>query len=307
MEKLKIKSNRRILIQLTVLIIVIVAALRHKLALFHYICPICGVSSVYQFFASSTLWVVKLKSSLGIIIGVVIMTTIVFGPIVCGFICPFGTIQDLVAKLGKKMFKREFNNFVPKELDNKLKYLRYITLIGTFILTGISGIVLLEKVNPYHAFLGIFTKDISIVGFFILCLIIVLSLFIHRPWCKYLCPYGALLGIFNKFKVFRVVRKDSNCIGCKGCSKTCPMGIDVHLKEEVRDLRCISCLECVSDSICPIRETIAYTSKEIEELDDEKDEIALGLIENMYEVEYKIVNSGADEEVNEGEVDLDEE
>lgn len=305
MKRLKVK-NKRSLIQLTVLIAVIVAALSHKLTIFHYICPICGVSSIYQFFASSTLWVVKLKSSLGIIIGIVVIATIIFGPVLCGFICPFGTIQDLVAKLGKKMFKREYNKFIPKEIDNKLKYLRYATLVGTVILTATSGVILLEKINPYHAFLGMFTRSISVVGFFILCIVIALSLFIHRPWCKYLCPYGALLGIFNKFKVFRVVRRDRTCISCKRCSNICPMGIDVHLNDEVRDLRCISCLECVSDNICPKRETIAYTSKEIEDINLKQDQIALSLMEDIYEVEYKILTQGIDEEVCEGEVDSNE-
>lgn len=264
MIRLKNKSKIK-LIQITMLVVVIVAALSHKLTLFHYICPICGVSSIYQFLVSSTLWVVKLKSSLAIIIGIVMIVSIIFGPVLCGFICPFGTIQDITGEVGKKMFKRNYNNFISEKLDNKLKYLRYIVLLTTIILTASSKVMLLEKVNPYHAFLGIFTKSISIIGFLILCIVIVLSLFIHRPWCKYLCPYGALLGIFNKVKVFRVVRKDMTCVGCKSCIKVCPMNIDIQSKAEVRDLRCISCLECVSDKICPKEETIVFTSKEIDE------------------------------------------
>lgn len=306
MKKLKLK-NKRGLIQTTVLIAVVMAALSHNLTMFHYICPICGVSSIYQFFVSSTLWVVKLKSSLGIIIGIVLMSTIIFGPVLCGLICPFGTIQDLVAKIGKRMFKREYNHFLPRELENKMKNIRYVSLVLTVIITALSGVTLLEKINPYHAFLGIFTKGISLVGFFILCVVIALSLFIHRPWCKYICPYGALLGIFNKFNVFRVVRKDSTCTGCRKCSNACPMGIDVHVNDEVRDLNCIVCLECVSDEICLEKETIFYTSKEIDEIVIEENEIAFGLIDNIYEVEYQIVNKGVDKEVGEGEVDFDEE
>ena len=111
MKKIK---NIRFIVQITILITVIIASLNHYLStigseipwisesIFHYICPICGVTSIYQFFASSTLWVVKLKSTLGIVIGLAIITTIVFGPVICGFICPFGALQDLVARLGKK-------------------------------------------------------------------------------------------------------------------------------------------------------------------------------------------------------------
>jgi len=235
-------------------------------SLFHYICPTCGVTSIYQFLTSSTLWVEKVKSTLGMMIGLSIMLAIVFGPVLCGFICPFGTIQDLVAKIGKKLFKGKYNKFIPSTLDNRLKYIRYVMLIVTVILTASSGVILIESLNPYHVFLGIFNaKSISLIGVLILCLIILTSLFIQRPWCKYLCPYGAFLGIFNKFKIFRVAREKVSCINCKRCDKQCPMGIEVHSMKVVRDVRCISCLECVDKNVCPKANTISYTSKDIED------------------------------------------
>lgn len=273
MKKIK---NIRFIVQITILITVIIASLNHYLStigseipwisesIFHYICPICGVTSIYQFFASSTLWVVKLKSTLGIVIGLAIMATIVFGPVICGFICPFGALQDLVARLGKKINKRKYNKFVPKKLDNILKYLRYITLVGAIYLTASSKVTLLESINPYHAFLGIFKLSISMIGLIILSIILIASLFVQRPWCKYLCPYGAFLGLFNKIKVFRIVRKDSTCISCKKCSNVCPMSIDVHEKNAVRDLSCISCFECVGEKVCPKKNTISCSSDDLE-------------------------------------------
>lgn len=277
MKKIK---NIRFIVQITILITVIIASLNHYLStigseipwisesIFHYICPICGVTSIYQFFASSTLWVVKLKSTLGIVIGLAIMATIVFGPVICGFICPFGALQDLVARLGKKINKRKYNKFVPKKLDNILKYLRYITLVGAIYLTASSKVTLLESINPYHAFLGIFKLSVSMIGFIILSIILIASLFVQRPWCKYLCPYGAFLGLFNKIKVFRIIRKDSTCISCKKCSNVCPMSIDVHEKNAVRDLSCISCFECVGEKVCPKKNTISCSSDDfkIEEI-----------------------------------------
>lgn len=272
MKKIK---NIRFIVQITILITVIIASLNHYLStigseipwisesIFHYICPICGVTSIYQFFASSTLWVVKLKSTLGIIIGLAIMATIVFGPVICGFICPFGALQDLVARLGKKINKRKYNKFVPKKLDNILKYLRYITLVGAIYLTASSKVTLLESINPYHAFLGIFKLSVSMIGLIILSIILIASLFVQRPWCKYLCPYGAFLGLFNKIKVFRIVRKDSTCISCKKCSNVCPMSIDVHEKNAVRDLSCISCFECVGEKVCPKKNTISCSSDDL--------------------------------------------
>lgn len=273
MKKIK---NIRFIVQITILITVIIASLNHYLStigtdipwisesVFHYICPICGVTSIYQFFASSTLWVVKLKSTLGIVIGLAIMATIVFGPIICGFICPFGALQDLVARLGKKINKRKYNRFIPKKLDNIFKYLRYITLIGAIYLTASSKVTLLESINPYHAFLGIFKLSVSMIGLIILSIILIASLFVQRPWCKYLCPYGAFLGLFNKIKVFRIVRNDSTCISCKKCSNVCPMSIDVHERNAVRDLSCISCFECVGEKVCPKKNTISCSSDDLE-------------------------------------------
>ena len=265
----------RLISQLTFLFVVILASINHYLesigksfpwvseSVFHYICPICGITSLYQFFASQTLWIIKLKSILGIVIGITLILSFLFGPIICGFICPFGTLQDLVAKIGKKIFKNKYNKFIPKKIDNKLKFLRYISLIATIILTATSSIAILEMINPYHGFLSLFNRNFNTLSIVTLSLVVILALFIHRPWCRYLCPYGAYLGVFNKIKVFRIVRNKSTCIGCKKCSKSCPVGIDVHEKEEIRDLSCISCLECVDEKICPKKETISVTSKDI--------------------------------------------
>lgn len=272
------KSTIRIVIQLLMLTAVIIAAGSHYLSsigidmnwisesTFHYICPICGVTSIYQFLTSSTLFVVKMKSTLGIVIGLVIMASVLLGPLICGFICPFGAVQDFTANIGKKIFKRKYNNFIPKKVHDKLKYLRYVTLIAAFILTGASGgVMFLEKINPYHGFLSIFKGAVSVTGLSVLALVIIVSLFEQRPWCKYLCPYGAFLGLFNKIKVFRIVRKRSTCIGCRKCSRQCPMKIDVHEAEEVRELRCISCMECVDDNVCPKDRTVSCTSDDLDD------------------------------------------
>lgn len=143
-------------------------------------------------------------------------------------------------------------------------------LVLTIILTAVSGgVIILEKINPYHGFLSLFNGKFSLISIIVLIIIIGISLIIYRPWCKYLCPYGALLGLFNKIKVFRVVRRKSTCIGCKKCSRSCPMNIEVSEKEEVRDLHCISCFECVEEKVCPKQHTIYLSSKD--EIDDENE------------------------------------
>lgn len=281
MKKPKIK-NIRLTVQIIMLVTVTISALNHYLStvdkaipwvsesLFHYICPVCGVTSIYQFFVSSSLFVVKLKSSLGIIIGLAIMSAIIFGPVICGFICPFGAIQDLLSRIGRKIFKRKYNKFIPKKVDEKLKYLRYVVLVLTVLLTATSSVVLLEAINPYHSYLSMFNRKfttLGIIGLIILIIIICLSLIVQRPWCRYICPYGAFLGLFNKIKVFRVFRNKETCISCKKCTRECPMGIDVHEKIEVRSVSCISCMECVDQGVCPKKNTISFTSNDNEDVE----------------------------------------
>ena len=82
------------------------------------------------------------------------------------------------------------------------------------------------------------------------------SLFIERPWCKYFCPYGALLGVFNKFRIFKIKRSPSTCISCNKCTKACPMNIDVAKQGTITDLQCISCFECTSQRVCPVPDTV---------------------------------------------------
>lgn len=274
MKKSKI-TIIRLTIQVLMLMIVGVAATNHYLgevgkgipwvseSVFHYICPVCGIISIYEFFSIPTLVIEYLKSTGGVMISFAIISSVIFGPIICGFICPFGAIQDLLSRVGKKIFKRKYNTFVSNEVHNKLKYLRYAVLIATILLTMSSAIALLEAINPYHAFLSIFNREftkLGIIGFVMLLLVIGLSLFIQRPWCKYICPYGAFLGVFNKIKVFRVFRNEDTCVSCKKCTNKCPMFIDVHKKGQVRSLGCISCMECVGDNVCPRENTIAFSS-----------------------------------------------
>lgn len=275
----KINNRKlRLSVQLFFLVVVIIAATNHLLkeqginfqwvseSVFHYICPICGVTSIYQLFFTSSLWIVRFSSILAIVIGIAIILSFIFGPVICGYICPFGTIQDLLSRIGKKLLGKKFNRYISKKVDNKLKYLRYVILIITILLTSMSSIIILELINPYHGFLSIIKGEISIIAISIFIIIVIASIFIHRPWCKYLCPYGALLGLSNKIKVFRVVRKKKTCISCKKCTNVCPMNIDVHEKEEVRDLRCISCFECTNKLVCPKEKTIMCSHKEIENI-----------------------------------------
>ncbi|QRN85292.1 FMN-binding protein [Clostridia bacterium] len=223
----------------------------------HYVCPICGVTTIYQFFASSADWLTKLTNPVAWVILGSIMVAVLFGPIFCGWICPFGGFQDLVSNnLGKRIVKNKHNRYIDKKVDKKLRYLRYVSLAIVFYMTAKSAVTVLENVNPYHALLNLFVGEFAVIGLIVLLIVALASVFIARPWCKYLCPYGALLGLFNIVRVKAIVRNEPTCIHCKKCSRACPMNIEVAESKIVRDHQCISCLECTSDNACPVEDTV---------------------------------------------------
>ena len=98
----------------------------------------------------------------------------------------------------------------------------------------------------------------------ILAAVLVSSLLVERPFCKYACPYGAVLGVFNLFRIFKIRRSTATCINCKACDRTCPMNIPVSTSGAVRHHQCITCLKCTSEQACPVDKTVELTTIRLE-------------------------------------------
>jgi len=225
----------------------------------HSLCPFGGVVTIYQFAMVGT-FVQKIHESAFVLMAIGFVLAILFGPVFCGWVCPLGTIQEWVAKWGKKLFRRRYNHFVPARIDSVLRYARYLVLAWVVYITATSGTLIFADYDPYFALFNFWSREVAIGGLVILGLTLVLSLFVERPWCKYACPYGAVLGITNLFRVFKIKRAESTCKADGACSIMCPMNIPVDTVKTVRDHQCISCLECTSEAICPVASTVVFST-----------------------------------------------
>lgn len=174
----------------------------------------------------------------------------------CGWICPVGALSDLICKLGKKISGKNF--ILNRHIDYPLRSLKYLLMM--FFIYAI-----VVKMPPSEIFtfleedyymiadvkmLYFFTK-MTLVTFITLLLLFIASLFFKNFWCRYLCPYGALLGILSLCSPLKITRNEDACIACGKCTKNCPSLLLVDKKTRISSPECTGCLTCVSR--CPAK------------------------------------------------------
>jgi len=270
----KKKNNIRLFVQLFFFALIAFIAINHTLsengkgiawlssASLHAVCPFGGVVSIYEYITTG-MFVRKIHESSFVLMLIMFVLAVGFGALFCGWICPLGTFQELLGKVGKKIFKNKYNNFIPYKYDKYLRFLRYGMLIWVIYMTAQSGKLIFQNIDPYYALFNFWTGEVAVSGLIVLIVIIIISLFMERPWCKYACPYGALLGIFNIISVFKIRRDSLSCISCGACDRACPMNIMVSENKIIRNHQCIACMKCTSENACPIEDTVQLATKKI--------------------------------------------
>lgn len=258
MKKSKIQIFR-LISQLFFLVLVTIAGFRHQILgggpsgspPVDSICPFGAIESLYKLLATGK-FIDKIDwSALVLLIGAII-STIIVGRYFCGWICALGTMQELFGKLGLKIFKKRFE--VNARLDKSLRYLKYVLLAIILYFTWKTGTLIIRPYDPFAAYSHIpagfeeLWGDFAI-GFSILIISLIASMFYDRFFCKYACPLGAFLGIISKISLFKIKRENSTCIHCNLCNKSCPVNINVSNLNQIDSAECISCLECVT--ACP--------------------------------------------------------
>jgi NAD-dependent dihydropyrimidine dehydrogenase PreA subunit len=188
----------------------------------------------------------------------VVLVSIVVKKAFCSFLCPVGTISEFLWRLGQGI--HGWNLRLPRWLDYPLRSLKYLLLfyfiwaIGSMDLSTVTAFVH----SPYNKVADIkmylFFANISGLALKVLIVLGLMSFFIKNLWCRFLCPYGALLGIVSMISPLKVTRTKESCIDCKRCTRACPANIEVHTSQRVWSDECTSCLECVA--VCPVKNTL---------------------------------------------------
>jgi Pyruvate/2-oxoacid:ferredoxin oxidoreductase delta subunit len=268
---MKKKFNLRYVLQIAFFVLIALISVNHTLvergieipiissASLHALCPYGGVETFIALVSAGTM-VKKVHSAAVALLAIILVLSALFGPVFCSYVCPLGSIQEWISKLGKKLFPKRHNKIMPVKLDKSLRYFRYIVLIWTVYLSTKSLKLVFEAYDPYYALFNFWSGEVAITALIVLGIVLALSLFMERAWCKYACPFGALLGLTNFVKIFKIKRNKSTCISCNLCTKECPMNIDVASKKEVSDHQCISCGVCTSENTCPVSETVVFAA-----------------------------------------------
>lgn len=222
----------------------------------HALCPFGGVESMYALLTSGNL-IQQVRVSSVLLLDLILLLALFFGPVFCGWVCPLGTIQEWVGRVGRNWLgPKRYNHFLPAGLDRVLRYARYGALAWVLYATITSAKLAFQAYDPYFALFNFWTGEAAPTALLILEITLLLSLVVERPWCKYACPFGALLGVTNLFRIFTIRRDEGNCRPGQACSTLCPMNIPISKHKVIRDHQCITCLECTSEACCPVKDTV---------------------------------------------------
>ncbi|MGI6466090.1 MAG: 4Fe-4S binding protein [Sphaerochaetaceae bacterium] len=195
--------------------------------------------------------------------GMVALYGIVGGRYTCGWLCPFGWLQDLLFKIKLPKGFRKFRKLKQEQYLEKLRYLIlavFVIILPLFLVdfTGqgspyfcswicpsgtLSGLFLLAANEPLRGIVGLLFAWKN----FLLALTIIGSIIVYRPFCRYVCPLGAIYGLFNKVAIYHFEIDPTKCDNCQACQNVCKLSIKVF--ETPNSTACIRCKDCIA--ACP--------------------------------------------------------
>jgi polyferredoxin len=222
-------------------------------------CPLGGLETLYKLITTGGNFVSHTHLSNVVVLVAALLTALLARNAFCGWVCPLGFIQDMIAKFSSFVQKRfRLVRMAVKTLkaragflaviDKPLRLLKYAVLIWAVTGAAVYGVMVFRDYDPWAALWNLTELSLGF-GTAVLAIILVASLFVERPWCRYACPLGAATGLVSKLSPVYLKREGTACKSCAICSKSCPMGLDVHTPDTIKSQDCIGCLECIGS--CP--------------------------------------------------------
>ena len=179
----------------------------------------------------------------------------------CAWLCPVGTLSEVLWKLGQKIFGRNLR--LPRWADLPLRGLKYLLLgFFLFVIGEMSAAALASFMQtPYGLVADVkmlnFFRDMGQTAALVLFLLVLLSMLVQNFWCRYLCPYGALLGLVSLLSPVKIRRDPEACIDCAKCAHACPAALPVDRLPQIRSAECSACMVCVA--ACPAQNALQFS------------------------------------------------
>ena len=171
----------------------------------------------------------------------------------CGWLCPVGTMSEYLARFGRKLFRRNFR--LPRAADIPLRGIKYL-LMGLFVYAVAAMPVPAIRQfldSPYGVVDDVkmlnFFRDLGLAGAMVLLGLMLGSMLVESFWCRFFCPYGALMGLLSMASPLRIRRQPDRCLDCAKCARACPSALPVDRLITIQSAECIGCMQCVA--ACP--------------------------------------------------------